>query len=260
MTSTRPGGRRAASSVERGRRRSWVTWRWGSAAYRNQVRHDKDFGALEEIRSLLESLGLPIDQISNLLSRLRLLNELDLLSGPPKALAENDALKQALSVAGTALNTANLVVDFLPTVAVTQISQSTRPLLLRAQPWLSGLRPVQVSRLQPRPSGAWPLLRFTGGVATVVGVVVGEAAGTVMHKMFAAADEQFDITENVAEAVLDSYRFMKERDFDPGRIAVDGVVNLVEGTIDGAQNLVEGMIDGGKNLVEGVGGFLNPFD
>lgn len=206
-------------------------------------------GTLDEIRAVLETLGLPLDKIDHLLSRLRLLNELEMLSGPLKALAENEALKGALSIAGSALDYATLVVDFLTTVADNAHLPMDEAVVLAGATMAVGLAVGAGVKVAAKAIGGVVAGAFTGGAATVVGVVVGEVAGTVLHEAFDAADQQFDITENVAEQTLDAYRFAKERDFDPVRIGIDG-----------AREGVEDLIEGGQNLAEGVVGYLNPFD
>jgi X-X-X-Leu-X-X-Gly heptad repeat protein len=222
---------------------------------------------LKEIREILEKLGIPIDKINELMGRLGLLNELDLLSGPLKALAENEALQTALSAAGSALEWAGMIVDFVSVVADNPHLPLDEAVVLASATLAVGIATSAGVKAAGKAIGGAVAGMFSGGVATVVGVVVGEVVGTALNAAFDAADEEFHITENVAQQALETYRFAKARDFEADRIFVDGtkvaVGELAEGAknlAEGAGNLAEGAWDGAKGGAEKLFGILPGVD
>lgn len=245
-------GRLLRAEADQQRRASNMDGGGGSPSF-TATSGSESTDALAEIRDLLESLNLPVSEINKLLERLGLLNELGMLAGPLKALAENKALKDAFSIAGKALDFATLIVDFVTTVADNPELPMDEAIVLAGATIAVGLAAGAGVKVASKAIGGVVAGAFSGGTATVVGVLVGEVVGVALNKAFDVADDQFNITENIAQGTLDAYRFAKERDFDAQRIAFDGVGMIADNIVGGAQNIIG---DLGEMADDGINRFV----
>lgn len=211
--------------------------------------------SLLEIEELLKRLGVPISAVNDLLGRLALLDELGVLIGPLKSLAENDELIGAFKAMGSAIKYAELLIEFVTIVADNPQLPMDEAVVLAGATVAVGLAAgvgiKAASSAIGKAVGTAAAGAVSGGIAApvglVVGTLVGEVVGNVMTEAFDAADERFNITENVAQQTLEAYRFAKERDFNAGRIAFDGTRAVVNEVTDGAQNL---LADAGSKLAD----------
>lgn len=205
---------------------------------------DDDDAELERIRELLERLGMPVSQLSEVLE---LLKKLAGVPGLDFGMTLS-TLENMVNIA-KAVDMLDKVIDF--TKALVDHSHLPPDEMLLA----AG---VTVAMAAVKAGGAQIAGKFVGGVvsgllaSTAVGAPVAPFAGVLTSKLTSLvvdkgldyADDQLNISENAVEASLDVYRYLKTHDL--GDMAVDIAREGGEVIVDTGKNIYEG----GKEWVQ----------
>ena len=209
-------------------------------------------------KETLETLGIPVEQMQLVLDLLEKLDPelreslVDLLGG--------SGFTDFLDLAGDALGIAGMVVDFVDAFA----SHSDLPLdealvFSFATVGLGFAADKGIEFVSEKVGAALGTAIFPGG-GTAAGIIIAKVAGAGLKAGYKALDDQFGVTENAAEAVLDVYRGAKdlaEATYGAVETVADVAENVVDGAVDLAGNVVDGAADIAGNVVDGAAGIAS---
>lgn len=209
----------------------------------------------DELRKLLEGMGLSVEQVKALLDKLG--TAVEVLEKINKIL-ENEALQQFLDKAGSALGVVDGVLDMVSDFLTDFVEHAHLPVdeaLVHAIAE-TGVRFAVSEGAQAAVELLTPvIMSVVPVVGTATGWVVGKVVGFVVGEVVDAATKGLESTNFYNESgdvALDGYRYMKERDFDVVDIATDGARDAAQSLAEGAQNLLEGA----QNAAEGAKNFV----
>lgn len=223
----------------------------------------------EELRRLLESLGLSGELLDQLLAALgdikdivkilkAITDELDIdflgaiLGGASDVL---DAVGKGL---GYVDNIISFFTDFVGDFAENpDLPMDERMVHAIAE---SGMRLAVGAGAEAAADFATKALMsiVPGGaiVGAIVGPIVGEIVGNGVDMVVDAVDGQINLYDGTADGVTDAYRYAKEHDFNPGSIAVDQIGNMIDGAVDVAEDVGGAIIDGAGKVGDFIGGLF----
>lgn len=192
----------------------------------------------DRLRDFLESIGLTADQIKDLLGLLGSMKEiLEWLN----VLLENEALRDFLEAAGKVLDIVDVIANFAKDLgehshlphdeALVHAIVETGARYAASQ----GLKEASKLLAAAILGAVVPVGGHVAGqvIGFLVGIALSEGAGWV--------DGQFGVFDGAADKAVESYRYLKERDFNMVNVISDGVSNVWDGA-------------------KAIGDVLNPWD
>ena len=218
---------------------------------------------LDRLDEVLKLLGLPGSVISEILTMVAIMDD-KTVADVVKSL-DHPGIVTFFNKVGTVLGLAGTVVGFFHDIAE-HPNLPTDERIVHAV-IETGLKVVEdLGAKEGTQLATQALLGALGSVVPVIGTGTGIAIGFVVGQVVKAgvdfAESHLHLTEKGADLGLEAYQYLKEHNFDPGKIALDLVDKGVDAVVDGAENLAADVAHGASNLVKGgehLLSSLNPF-
>lgn len=199
---------------------------------------------MDRVRRFLEELGLDADQIAAVLGKLGgALSQLKLIAD----VLDNGAVKGFIDAVGNVLDAVEVVTNFLTDLGQSLAEMPMDEALVHAVSE-TAVRFAVAEGVGAAVQVLTPVIMSVIPVAgTAAGVAVGKVAGWVVNKIVGSAvsdqvdklDARYNVYDGSADAAVDAYRYLKERDFSPTEILKDGLGEAAEWVGDGMQNFYE---------------------
>lgn len=212
-----------------------------------------DEDSKDALVDFLKALGLSAEQVEGILDALGdQLGKLGLLAD----ILDNKEVLGFIKGVGEALDVVGVVIDFVKDVAENAGSLPMDEVIVHAVVETAARFAVNegagmaVQLITPVLLSVIPVAGTAAGVAIgkVAGFLVEKAVDAVVGDQVDKLDQRYNIYDGPADAAVDGYRYLKQNDFDVGRIAWDKAQEVGGDIARGAGNMYDGLVRAGSGM------------